>query len=175
MAALVHMLHSIRLVRNTLWFSSNSATIPVAKVREHSLISLSRKLSTGKCIASDAPMLDSLLVSHHHCHIRKVVSVCWKAPSALWIKVNIDGFVIGNHGACGGLFHDLLGTFLGAFTCNLGTSFVFTTEVHMVLFWLWSMFPRMGGRTFGLRVSLLALFSFQKHLVGAGFASKLLA
>ena len=54
----------------------------------------------------------------------------WKVPSSRWLKVNIDDSVIGNHGACGRLFRDHLGTFLGAFTCNLGTTFVFTAEVY---------------------------------------------
>ncbi|KEH33166.1 hypothetical protein MTR_3g026170 [Medicago truncatula] len=31
---------------------------------------------------------------------------------------------------CGGVFRDRLGTFLGAFTCNLGISSVFTAEIH---------------------------------------------
>jgi ribonuclease HI len=59
-----------------------------------------------------------------------VVSVSWKVPTAPWVKVNTDGFVIGNHGAGGGLFMDNLGTFHCAFTCNLGSCSVFTAEVH---------------------------------------------
>ena len=35
----------------------------------------------------------------------------------------------GPYDACGGLFHDHLGTFLGAFTCNLGRCSVFDAEV----------------------------------------------
>jgi len=96
----------------------------------HSLVGMSGNLSTGKCIGSDAPLLDSLLVTQHNHQIREVVSVGWKAPSAPWLKVNSNDSVIGNHGACGGLFRDHLGNFLGAFTCNLGISFVFTVEVH---------------------------------------------
>jgi len=45
------------------------------------------------------------------------------------VKVNTDGSVVANHGACGGLFRDHLGTFLGAFTCNLGGCSVFEAEV----------------------------------------------
>jgi len=56
--------------------------------------------------------------------------VRWKALSAPWLNVNTDDSVIGNHDACGGLFRDHLGTFLGAFTCNLGSSSVFHTEAH---------------------------------------------
>jgi len=91
---------------------------------------MSGSLSTGKCIASYAPLLDLFLVPHHHRRIREVVTVCWKAPTAPSVKVNTDGSVIGDHGACGGLFRDHLVTFLGAFTCNLGSCSVFTAEVH---------------------------------------------
>lgn len=39
--------------------------------------------------------------------------------------VNTDGSVVGTHAACGGLSQDHLGTFLGAFACNLGIDSVF--------------------------------------------------
>jgi len=53
------------------------------------------------------------------------VAVCWKAPTAPWVKVNMDDSVSDSNGACGGLFRDHLGTFLGAFTCNLGQCSIF--------------------------------------------------
>jgi len=96
----------------------------------HSLIGMSGNLFVGKCVASDFPLLDSLSVSHHHHQIREVLSVKWKAPSTPWLKVNIYSSIIGNHGVCGGLFRDHLGTFLGAFACNVGICSVFTAEVH---------------------------------------------
>jgi len=91
---------------------------------------MSGNLSVGKCLNSDALLLDSFPVSHYSRQIRDTVLVRWKAPSMPWLKVNSDGSVIGNHGACGGLFRDRLGTFLGVFTCNLGSSSVFTTKIH---------------------------------------------
>jgi hypothetical protein len=107
------------------------ATIHAAKVRLHSslLVGMSGNLSLGKCLASDS-LLDSFSVSHHSRQIRDMVLVRWKAPSVPWLKVNMDGSVIGNHVACGGLFRDRLGTFLGAFISNLGNSSVFTAEIH---------------------------------------------
>ena len=116
--------------QNTLRFSSNSASPHAAKVRVHSLIGMSGNLSVGKYVVSDSPILDSLLVSYHHRQIREGLSVNWKAPSAPWLKGNTDGSIIGNYGACGGLFRDHLGSFLDAFTSNLGTCSVFTPEVH---------------------------------------------
>jgi len=81
------------------------------------------------CTAVDAPLLDLFRVPHHHRLIKEVVSVGWKAPTAPWVKVNTDGSICDTHGACGGLFRDHLGTFLGAFTCNMGSCSVFKAEV----------------------------------------------
>lgn len=129
-------------------FSSNSITIHVVQVRVHSLIGMSGFLSTGKCIDSDAPLYDLFFVSHHNRQIREVVLVFWKAPSVPLLKVNTDGFVIGNHGACGGLFRDHLGTFLHAFTCNLGSCSIFTAEVHDFIRDM-EYAAHNGGRTYG--------------------------
>jgi hypothetical protein len=51
-------------------------------VRVHSLIGMSGDLSTGKCTAADAPLLDLFKVPHHRRLIKEVVSICWKAPMA---------------------------------------------------------------------------------------------
>lgn len=52
----------------------------------------------------------------------------WKSSSSPWLKVNTDGSVIGGLAACGGLFWDSLGAFLGAFSCNIGIASVFHAE-----------------------------------------------
>ncbi|KEH41950.1 hypothetical protein MTR_1g058030 [Medicago truncatula] len=90
---------------------------------------MSGNLSSGKCIPFDRPLLDSFSVSAHHRQVSDIIPVIWKVPSPLWLKVNTDGSVIGNHAACGGLFRDHLGSLLGAFTCNLDIDSVFNLEV----------------------------------------------
>lgn len=52
--------------------------------------------------------------------LKDIILVQWKVPNAPWLKVSTDRYVIGSNAACGGLFCDHLGTFNGAFTCNLG-------------------------------------------------------
>jgi len=111
LAVVVHLVHSIWWARNNLQFSSNNVTLHAVEMRVHSLIGLSGGLSTGNCIAADAPILDLFRVPHHCRFIKEVVLVCWKASTAPWVKVNTDGSVVANHGACGGLFRDHLGTF----------------------------------------------------------------
>jgi len=69
-----------------------------------------------------AKLLDAFSVSLHNHRIWDILLVCWKAPSAPWLKVNTHGSVIGTLAACGGLFRDHRGIFLGAFACNIGIS-----------------------------------------------------
>ena len=128
-AGIVHTLHIIWISRNSMRFSSDTVTLHASKVRLHSAIAMSGNLSTGECIPSDRPLLDSFSVSMHHRQMSDIIPVIWKVPSPPWLKVNIDGSVIGNHAACGGLFRDHLGSLLGAFTCNLDNDYVFNSEV----------------------------------------------
>ncbi|KEH37766.1 transmembrane protein, putative [Medicago truncatula] len=77
----------------------------------------------------DFAFLDSFAVSANCRSVKDIILVLWKAPSSPWLKVNTDGSVIGGHAACGGLFHDSLGTFRSDFYCNIGIQTVFYAEV----------------------------------------------
>jgi hypothetical protein len=79
------------------------------QVRIHADISFCGNISGGKCIASDAKLLDAFSVSPHNRRARDIFLVSWKSPSAPWIKVNTDGSVIDTHAASGGLLCDHLG------------------------------------------------------------------
>jgi len=132
-ATMVHSLHDIWLTRNSLWFTNLTTSVHSTKARIRAAISFSGNISTGKCIASNANILDAFSVSPHNRRVSDILLVVWKAPSTPWIKVNTDGSLIGSHAACGGLFHDHLGSLLGAFVCNIGHSTVFYAEVYAFL------------------------------------------
>jgi ribonuclease HI len=100
-----------------------------AKVRIHSLVAMSGNVSKGNCLHADFSFLDSFAVSHHCRRVKEIIMVLWKAPTSPWLKVKTDGSVIGGQAACGGLFRDHLGTFRGAFYCNIGFQSVFYAEV----------------------------------------------
>ncbi|XP_039686503.1 uncharacterized protein [Medicago truncatula] len=129
LAAILHTLHTIWCARNSIRFSFLAPSLHAAQVRIHSSITMSGNASRGKCLPSDSPFLDSFMVSHHSRRVKDIISVLWKAPTSPWLKVNTDGSVIGGHAACGGLFRDSLGTFRGAFCCNIGIQSVFYAEV----------------------------------------------
>lgn len=65
---------------------------------------MSGNVSKGKCLPSDFTFLDSFVVSHHCRKVKETTMVLWKPRTSPWLKVNMDGSVIGGHAACGGLF-----------------------------------------------------------------------
>jgi len=133
LVAVLHTIHTIWWARNSLRFSVVTPTLHSAKVRIHSSIAMSGNISKGKCLKLDFAFLDSFAVSHHCRNVKEIIMVLWKAPTSPWLKVNADGSVIGGHAACGGLFCDYLGTFRGAFYCNIGIQSVFYAEVMGII------------------------------------------
>ncbi|CAJ2667148.1 unnamed protein product [Trifolium pratense] len=61
------------------------------------------------------------------------VLVSWKAPSAPWLKANTDGSVRNSVAACGAIFRDYTGGFLGGFSCRLHVSSVLHTEILPII------------------------------------------
>ncbi|XP_024640682.1 uncharacterized protein [Medicago truncatula] len=91
---------------------------------------MSGNLSVGNSVVSDAAVLDTFAISPHNRRIRDLIWVTWKAPSAPWVKVNTNGSVVDSLGACGGLFRDHSGAFLGAYASNIGATSLFFAEVY---------------------------------------------
>ncbi|XP_024630075.1 uncharacterized protein [Medicago truncatula] len=128
LAAVLHTVHVIWLARNAFRFQSQLQSIQSAKARIHSLIAMSGNVSTGKCLHSDSAILEEFSVSPRHRKYKDIILVLWKNPSPPLLKVNTDGSVVGGLAACGGLFRDSSGSFLGAFSCNIGLASVFHAE-----------------------------------------------
>jgi len=133
-AAVLYTFHTIWWARNFVRFSVVTPSLHLAKVRIHSLVAMSGNVSKGKCLHEDFAFLDSFAVSHHCRRVKEIILVLWKAPTSMWLKVNTDGSMIGGQDACGGLFRDHLGTFRGAFYCNICLQFVFYAEVLGIIF-----------------------------------------
>nr|ABE87589.2 RNA-directed DNA polymerase (Reverse transcriptase); Ribonuclease H; Endonuclease/exonuclease/phosphatase [Medicago truncatula] len=120
--------HAVSFLRNAFRFQSQLQSIQSAKARIHSLIAMSGNVSTGKCLHSDSAILEEFSVSPRHRKYKDIILVLWKNPSPPLLKVNTDGSVVGGLAACGGLFRDSSGSFLGAFSCNIGLASVFHAE-----------------------------------------------
>ncbi|AES79730.1 transmembrane protein, putative [Medicago truncatula] len=110
-------------------------------------------MSQGHCLWSDKWLLDNFIVAPGYRRFKDIMEVTWKAPTAGWVKANIDGSVKAGLASCGGIFRDHRATFLGAFVCNLGDVSVFEAELTGIL-----------GIIFGSSVTLLLLFRLLKIL-----------
>ena len=133
LAAVLHMVHIIWLAKNAFRFQSQVQSIHSAKVHILSLIAMSGNASTGKCLPSDSTFLEDFSISCHHRKYKEIILVLWKSPSSPWLKVNTYGSVVGGLAACGDLFKDSLGTFLGAFSCNIGIASIFHAETLAII------------------------------------------
>ena len=80
----------------------------------------------------DSRLLSSLGVHRQTGMAPKIHYVLWHPPIFPWIKVNTDGLAKGNLGpaACGGIFRDASGTFLGGFGQYLGYNSSFYAELY---------------------------------------------
>ncbi|KAJ4710484.1 Ribonuclease H protein [Melia azedarach] len=63
------------------------------------------------------------------------IQVFWRPPTIPFVKVNTDGVSKNNPGAaaCGGVFRDFQGEFLGAFAMNLGRQSSFFAEIMGII------------------------------------------
>ncbi|KAK9922646.1 hypothetical protein M0R45_031101 [Rubus argutus] len=61
--------------------------------------------------------------------------VLWHPPFLPWLKLNTDGLAKGNPGpaACGDIFRDGLGCFIGGFCVNLGHQMTFFSELMAII------------------------------------------
>jgi len=128
-AAVVHTVYSIWLARNALRFNSTKVSIHATLAKISSFLSMSGTISKGHCVASDVDILNNLFITPTHIRIRDIILVVWKAPTSTWVKANTDGSVRNTMAACGGIFRDCRGTFLGGFASNIGGGSVFDAEI----------------------------------------------
>lgn len=132
-ATIVHMVHVFWLARNVICFGRTNYTLHSAQNSILALVSLSGSLSTSKCIPSDTALLDTFCVPPLFRRYKDIVSIVWKPTTINWIKANKDGSVQNSKAACGGIFRDHRGTFLGCFASNLGLASVFEAELTWLI------------------------------------------
>ncbi|MBT0984702.1 hypothetical protein KJ032_27155, partial [Salmonella enterica subsp. enterica serovar Typhimurium] len=66
----------------------------------------------------DKQLLVSFGISIESWKAPSIVLVLWHPPPIPWVKLKMDGLTKGNlgHAACGGVFRDYAGYFLGGFS-----------------------------------------------------------
>jgi len=58
-----------------------------------------------------------------------VITFIWKPPTINWAKVNSNGFALGLHASCRGIFCDHRSTPMGCFASNLGVMAFFEAKI----------------------------------------------
>jgi len=129
LAAIVHTVHTIWVARNSIRFSSAQVTLHATTTKIVAMVSLSGSSSTGKCLLCDVDLLDAFLVPPLYRRVIDITPVVWKPPTITWVKANTDGSVANSNAACGGIFRDFRGTFLGGFASNLSDCSIFEAEL----------------------------------------------
>ena len=66
-----------------------------------------------------------------------VKQISWTPPPHNWVKINSDGLVINDGAACGGIVQDENSNFVAAFSVNLGSYSITTTERWGAYWSLW--------------------------------------
>lgn len=122
MAVIVHTIHTIWLARNSIRFSTAKFTLHATTTKIAAMVSLSGSSSTDKCLLCDVDLLDAFLVPPLHRRVADIITVVWKPPTITWVKANTDGSVVNLNAACGGIFRDFRGIFLGGFARSLRRS-----------------------------------------------------
>ncbi|KAJ4717448.1 Ribonuclease H protein [Melia azedarach] len=85
---------------------------------------------------SDLRILKAIGISANNCRAPQITQVLWLLPIYPFIKVNTDGLSKGNPGeaACGGVFRDHSGKFLGAYAVSLGHNTSFYAEIMAIIY-----------------------------------------
>ncbi|KAJ4717451.1 Ribonuclease H [Melia azedarach] len=85
---------------------------------------------------SDLHILKAIGISANNCRAPRITQVLWLLPIYPFIKVNTDGLSKGNPGeaACGGVFRDHSGKFLGAYAVSLGHNTSFYAEIMAIIY-----------------------------------------
>jgi hypothetical protein len=145
-SAILNIVNLIWISRNNLRFNDvkpswNSVTSLI--IAHVSLAGNQTVLSTGSSIV-DFQILKAFKVNNHPPRAPRIIEVIWHPPIIGWVKCNTDGSSSGNPGpsACGGVFRNFNGDFLGCFAVSIGLANVLKAELWGIIFAIEAAFDR---------------------------------
>jgi ribonuclease HI len=131
LSVIIHTFHTIWMAHNGIKFISARISLHAAiikvKTATHTSVTMSKVVVPAGSVA--VHMLQDLQLASIYQAPPCIIPVCWKAPSLNWVKVNIDGSLVGAATACGAIFRDANGAFLGVFSCKLDCHSVLHVEL----------------------------------------------
>jgi ribonuclease HI len=145
-SAILNIVNLIWISRNNLRFNDvkpswNSVTSLI--IAHVSLAGNQTVLSTGSSIV-DFQILKAFKVNNHPPRAPRIIEVIWHPPIIGWVKCNTDGSSSGNPGpsACGGVFRNFNGDFLGCFADSIGLANALKAELWGIIFAIEAAFDR---------------------------------
>jgi ribonuclease HI len=137
-AAIINILWLIWRCRNNIRFNDIQPSFPRDLIYLKSLIHQAASHSKGHMFSSihEFAIIKHFGVICHHPPAPSIKQVNWLRPPSNWVKCNTDGASRGSPGAsaCGGIFRGHLGTFLGAFSANIGVSTSLHAEICAAIY-----------------------------------------
>jgi hypothetical protein len=123
------------MARNGIKFNNARISLHAANIKvktaTHTSVTMSKVVVLAGSVA--VHMLQDLQLDPIYQAPPCIILVCWKAPSFNWVKVNTDDSLVGATTACGAIFRDANGAFLGGFSCNLDYNSVLHAELIAII------------------------------------------
>ncbi|XP_045802493.1 uncharacterized protein LOC123896099 [Trifolium pratense] len=137
-AAIVNILWKVWKCRNNVRFNDIYPYFSRDMIYVKSLIHQTAHYSKGHMYSSikEFSILKHFGVDCHPPPPPSNKQVNWIMPPSFWVKCNTDGASRGSPGisSCGGIFRDHLGTFLGAFSANIGVATSLYAEICAAIY-----------------------------------------
>ncbi|XP_045799496.1 uncharacterized protein LOC123893739 [Trifolium pratense] len=137
-AAIVNILWKVWKCRNNVRFNDIYPYFSRDLIYVKSLIHQAAHYSKGHMYSSikEFSILKHFGVDCHPPPPPSIKQVNWIMPPSFWVKCNTDGASRGSPGisSCGGIFRDHLGTFLGAFSANIGVATSLYAEICAAIY-----------------------------------------
>jgi ribonuclease HI len=132
-AAIIHVIHTVWLVRNGVRFSNTKFSVQAATSKVLNSITLSAKMIFSLSKTADNRILQQLHILPPAHKTAATILILWKTPVFAWIKANTDGSATHDSAACGGIFRDHTAKFCGGFAQKVPGTVIHAELMAMIL------------------------------------------
>jgi ribonuclease HI len=132
-AAIIHVIHTVWLVRNGVRFSNTKFSVQAATSKVLNSITMSAKMIFSLSKTADNRILQQLHILPPAHKTAATILILWKTPVFAWIKANTDGSATHDSAACGGIFRDHTAKFCGGFAQKVPGTVIHAELMAMIL------------------------------------------
>ncbi|KAK2397577.1 hypothetical protein QL285_059137 [Trifolium repens] len=132
-AAIIHVIHTIWMVRNGIRFNNTKFSVQAATSKVLISITMSAKMIFSLSKTADNRILQQLHILPPARKTAATILILWKTPVFAWIKANTDGSATHDSAACGGIFRDHTAKFCGGFAQKVPGTVIHAELMAMIL------------------------------------------